>query len=521
MARYSTPEQLLGATDFSGDRLVNDPLWLVRQAKALRWAHGPLRRAAADLQADWGRGREPGDWTLPYLAFVISRIPDIQPWFDQSSQQLWTECGFSDKPPYSRVYERFTELEQVGTSFQAAAGRLIRHAKRHDKRVGEHVMFDSTEAETNSALRHVCCKPKRGRHGAPQHPARVHSADVRQERQEAAAEPAPERPEPILGDADKVRMRGGRKQVLINGHWYETLDKTAGIRAYTRGGKTIRFWHGFYNQKAVDHFTGGTLAVENFNASVQEHLCYPDVFDQLEDNLGCLPQSASLDRGFSVSMVFKHNTSRGVATVAPWRKIGFAAKGTTLRRHDFDHWDRHGVMRCNFCGGETKQIRFSANNGRPRIWVRCTAPRTPDCKRDQTISCAEDWRMLLPLSRLNPLYHQIKASHEHYERVHDDWRERYKVAGDNRSNRPKRRGIEWQNLRSYAALFIEWLRICFREGWLGSARRHDGAVKGPNGHGDRALKSLLKSRVRNGLTVPYGEAAEKLGIGLRSPPSKR
>ncbi len=65
---------------------------------------------------------------------------------------------------------------------------------------------------------------------------------------------------------------GGRtvKRVQVGGCWYRTLDADAGIRAYTSTRGARRFWHGYYNQKAICHFTGGVLYAGVYSASRQE-----------------------------------------------------------------------------------------------------------------------------------------------------------------------------------------------------------------------------------------------------------
>ena len=524
MGRIATPERMIGVTDFSKTPEVNSPTFIVRMLRQLPWVYDELRAKAEELQTPAGNGnahgrpRKPGEWPLAYMAFLVSRIPDLQPWFNQTTDEIWIECGFERKPSYGRAYERMTELEQIVDAFTEAAGAVMRHCREQEPRIGQHVHWDSTEAETHAALVHVCCRPANGRKRQQRaiRPKRLPTADEREHRQAKAEEPPPERPGADLGDADKVRMQNGKKQFRIRDHWYETSDKTAGIRAYAGPRQATKFWHGFYNQKAVDHFTGGLLAIHNYNASEQEYYCYPDLFAQLERNLGRRPQSIVADRGFSIASVFEHNTKRGVATVVPFRKNHW----TGNRRHDCETHDRHGIPRCKHCGGETSFVRFSANNGKPRLWVRCLEEATPACKKVQTISCQVDWKGLLPLWRTDPTYQELRASHEHYERIHDDVRQRYVVAGDNRSTRPKRRGIEWQNLRSAAALLAEWLRIGYREGWLGLGRTSCSEIKKPNNVGKRNAGGLKRYREKKGLCTPYGQAAHQLGLGPLLAPSE-
>ena len=118
--------------------------------------------------------------------------------------------------------------------------------------------------------------------------------------------------------------------------------------------------------------------------------------------------------------------------------------------------------------------------------------------------------------RTEPAYFALKETHTSYERVHQLWRSRYRVGAEDHSLRPKRHGVACQQLRANAALLIEWLRILWREGWLGSARRNP---KRPFTNEPRALSRLLDFRRRTGLTGYYGSAAEELGLGVVAGPA--
>lgn len=171
---------------------------------------------------------------------------------------------------------------------------------------------------------------------------------------------------------------------------------------------------------------------------------------------------------------------------------------------------------------------------KPRLWVRCMVGATGKCAKDHTVSvvqrnaggtftCSTDWRLLVPLWRTDPLYHELKASHSSYEGVHDDyWRDRYKVAADNLANRPKVRSIGWHRLRADVATLVEWLRICAREGWLGSARRnHKSPTRAFKEVGQHAARHLAGFRLRAGIAQPYGAKAVSLNLGAADPPSRR
>jgi hypothetical protein len=51
-------------------------------------------------------------------------------------------------------------------------------------------------------------------------------------------------------------------------------------------------------------------------------------------------------------------------------------------------------------------------------------------------------------------------------------RDRYRIDPDCMRLRPKRIGAGWQQLRASAAVVSEWLRVCFRQGWLSKNGRH-------------------------------------------------
>ena len=307
-----------------------------------------------------------------------------------------------------------------------------------------------------------------------------------------------------FGTAEQVVLGPGFLRVKVRGHWYRSLDATAGVRAYTgRNGKTVRFWHGFYNVKMTDHYTGGALVIGDYSASTQECDCYPDMLDRLEVVLGRRPKAIVGDRGFSITKLFRLNTERGIASVFPWRKSWtHDARGNA----DGYVFDRHGIPRCKFCGAPTEFVRF-ANEPEPRLWFRCLAARTAECRNDQSLACSYNWKALLPLWRNDPVYMELRATHQEYEATHDYWRDRYKVGPSSLGQRPKRRGRDWQQLRAGAALFVEWLRINYREGWLGDERSNTKQPRARMEKGARAAINLREFRTRIGLNAPYGPKA--------------
>jgi hypothetical protein len=464
---------------------------------------------------------------LAAVAFVVSGQVDVQPWYHETTDELWRECGFNRKPSESTAQRRLHELEKVADKFLEAAGRIIQRCRMHDPRVMAHVHFDWTEDETHAALVHDCgpndpCKRRSwskssrrrwGRNSAPRAPraptsvAREHR-EAWNEEEPAEAEQHAHEAEP---DATEALTRG--KRVKVGGCWYRTRDEEAGVRAYTSNGRLRRFWHGYYSGKAVDHYTSGVIPSVDSASTVECHL-FPRLYDRVSVMAGRRPDTAIADKGLAVSTCYEHATRNDTAPVFPWRGGP---------RYDSTRFDRHGVKRCDHCGGVMYMTRFSANGGRPRMWFRCTFQLTPACAGEQTISCGEDWRVLIPLPRSNALYHELKESHQQYEGAHDYWRDRYKVAADTLANRPKGVGLDWHRLRANVACFVDWMRIAAKAGWLGStraARRHSG-VRRKKKAGREAAMSVAKTRARAGLYTPYGPGAKKTGTGHETPPRPR
>ncbi len=535
--RYQPPDRLPGATEFSKEAALRGSLNTVKLLKSQRWVWDELREVCAGLEVKYARRREPGHWELAAVAYIASRQVDIQGFYDESTDELWRECGFESKPPYMRVWRRLRELEKVCDEFLSAAGKVIRRCREHDSRVMAHVHFDFTEDETHAALIHDCqpgeeCAYRermarvRGPHrraaaGYAQRPERVATRTARRQREDwnaEAPEEAAEHERAASPERTEIVEREGKaiKRIRKGDCWYRTRDTEAGIRAYTgeRGAK--RFWHGYYSGKAIDHFTGGVVPSVD-SASEQEYYLFPGLYDRVAKMAGTAPQTAIGDKGFSVASCFEHATSNGTAPIFPWRTAGGDRK-----RHDKETHDRHGVKRCKGCGGPMEQVRFSANGGKPRLWFRCTTPTTPECAKEQTISCQADWKALVPLARTEALYHELRESHGTYEATHDYWRDRYRVAADALGLRPRVVSLDWHRLRANVACLIEWLRIGAKHGWLGSARR--ARREGERRFKERGLRiaaRLAKMRVRMGLAQPYGAQAALLGFGEETPPSRR
>jgi hypothetical protein len=489
-----------------------DQAWAIRKLKAQpQWLS--ILLDGTEAERNWGRPRIAGNWALAFMAFTVSGRADVEPWWAASDDEIWRECGFSARPSYATVWTRFAELEDMAKAFSETAGHLIRHARAQSGGlVGQDVHVDGSEAETNARLIHDCDASHRCRRA--RYPKRMHADETQAERHRLDSEPVLDEDELNYGDAEAVEIVEGRVRIKVGGCWYRTRDDTAGVRAYFRGGSLVKFWHGFFSMKAVDHYTGAPLAVNVVFASVQESAAYPSLIEAVTKAMDAKPRAVVGDRGYSVKSVFELNTRLGISSVFPFRR-----NHPNERRTDQDKFDRHGVPRCKHCGGPTNYVRFAAQPY-PRIWFSCQLSLNPGCEKSQSIACSNHWRQLLPLWRTEEAYFALRQSHQNYERVHRVWRDRYRCGAATHEMRPKRAGLGCQQLRANAALLIEWIRVLDREGWTGSARRNRRQPQRDE-RGAEALLNLMVSRVNNGLAGPYGPVAVATGQGPRRPRRRR
>ena len=537
--RYQPPERILGATDFSDRPDLRGSLNLVKLVKANPWASDGLRQAAAALESDDGRPRMDGRWELAAIAYITSGQAAVQRWYDETTDDLWQECGFKEgKPSYQTVARRLDELEAVEQDVLKGAGTVIQRCHGHDPRIFAHSHVDSTESETHAGLVHDCqpgenCAreeivtktgKRRAKPGQALRPLRAATAQAREVREkwnELAPRESDRRAKKTTPKQEETAEHNGRevrRVRLSNGCWYRTRDFDAGVRLYKNG----KFWHGFYAAKMIDHLTGGSIPLVE-SASTNESKLFPDLFDRAVELTGRVPQTVIGDKGFSVKECFRHAAENGTAAVFPHRHGGHT-------REDRHTHDRHGVPRCKYCGGPTRQIKFSAK-GKPRVWVLCEdGKQTPDCAKQQTIYCETDWRAIIKLPRTEPLYHELKASHSSYEGVHDYERDRYLTGANSFATRPRAIGIGPHSLRAAIACFINWLRIAAKNNWLGippknsartARRKRIKGVRRSEQAGQQAATILARSRVKNGLAGAYGPKAAKLKLGDTTPPSKR
>lgn len=142
------------------------------------------------------------------------------------------------------------------------------------------------------------------------------------------------------------------------------------------------------------------------------------------------------DKALGINLVYEHNTRRGIATAIPLRKNRGPQERGAL---DTERYDRHGIPRCRYCGGpgdvDSPGLGLYFDRDEPRLRYRCRLGHTPDCDRQQSIACRENWRLLVPLSRLTEQYHALSREGKHAGRVHHHARQRYGAAGKDYTGR--------------------------------------------------------------------------------------
>lgn len=272
LTRLSTPEHLPEVTRYSDDPSLASPHTLIAMVKGqpqiLRTLH-----EACERTYKWGPDRMPGEWALVYLAFLISRIPDIEPWYQRvrDDAALWRVCGFQQIPSYRLVHLRFVEMEGIADVFELAAALLIQKARARDQRVGAWWHLDASEAETHAAPKHDCTADDQcptAKTGRPNpRMSRVGTATARATRERLATLPVDEVDSGVSVDGLSVIPVGASvidderrgRRFTSGGHWWFTRDLEAGVRAYSRGKRVIKAWHGFLAVEVIDHFTHAPL----------------------------------------------------------------------------------------------------------------------------------------------------------------------------------------------------------------------------------------------------------------------
>jgi hypothetical protein len=272
--------------------------------------------------------------------------------------------------------------------------------------------------------------------------------------------------------------------------------------------------------------------VHFFEADIQEHLGWPPLYRKLltalnddPDDPTHVPTAVIADRAFTNKTFIGFNTNEGVASITPTRALPGGGLWSDLRDDD-GRLDEHGP-RCKFCGGPSAPARGAGEGfaltgaGDPRLSYRCHIGWTEECRTKlQSISCRREVRALLPIGRRERLFHDLLASHNHFEGAFDSWLDRYAVSSTSNATRSKRRlSIQAQRLRAAAALLAEWFRICLRMGYISNHTRRNPHQPVERDAGAHALIKLRQYRDRENLNLPIGPAAATLGLPPAAAPN--
>jgi hypothetical protein len=546
---------LKGATEFSCDPVLSDPVAVVELFKRFA-AAACLELISAttphrpDNQA--GAPRMDGSWALVFLAHIMSGDPDWQHWYHRNTDpRLWRACGFEQVPSFQTLYLRFAELEdpRYVAAFERAAYRFVRIAARNVPHAFDFVHIDGTPAHSHARLTHACpsehfCRTRTG--SAAKQLDRASDDAISSDRHERSAAPEPEDPDAPpdnrlfkLTDDEAValglpdRARSQYFKFGANGHIMRSRDRDVGVRMYSAGPRSKKkVWLGGYFLPAISDYFWAPFALHFFPADVQEHLGWPVLHRKAMTALNDDPDNPThritgvvADRAFTNKTFIAFNTHEGIASITPERTLPGGRAWETLRDVD-GRWDEHGP-RCRYCGGPAAPARGAGEGfaitgaGDPRLSYRCHIGWTTDCQTKlQTISCKREYRALLPIARTERVFHDLLASHGHFEGVFDSWRDRYGVSGTSNATRSKRRGsIAAQRLRGAAALLAEWFRICLRMGYVGNHAKRNRNQPERRTAGARRLIKVREYRDRHGLHLPVGPRAQALGLTTAGTPN--
>jgi hypothetical protein len=520
----AVPHHWPGAAELSADPHFGNAEWTLRKLQEIPQAQSIVGElVAATTIGTNTKAREHGKWILIYIAYILSDHADMAKFVLKSSSELWKLAGFEPKegrpegrehvPHYNTVHLRFSELEQFVDPVKLAGDAFLRIARANEPRIGQAVHVDATHYSSPSRLRHACTDrdacAKAGRVAATME--RASEDDVRAERRKEHTEPEAARTDVPEGLPDNTWIgEDGWRYYELGGHVWKCEDTEASAKTYSNG----KSWIGGLDMVATDALVGLPVEEHSFTAREHEFKHYPVLMQGVKRAMGEYPEIVSGDKGHAYRRVYRFNTIRGIASVFPLRRVNAHEPDRMVRR--CDAFDEHGVPRCKHCGGPGIQhgakLGLAYDGRRHVIRFRCQLGITPECLiQIQSVACREDYRMLLPISRLTETYQAMHAAQKNREGIWNARRERWVIGGVDLTGRLKRKGLGVHRLRNTLARVLEWFYLCLRHGWLG-AHPYRNPLQPRKRSGLKGVWSTLWARERYGTDLPYGSAAQALGL---------
>lgn len=546
------PEHLGGLCRFSRHRQLKR--WkVIREAiESTEWLKAEMDAFLAEFARRRsirpGRKVGAGQWHYAYIAYLLSTGLDLHRWWDESTTpEFWADLGVEltfaerchgeDKPSYDRVWRMFARLEEYTGEVERIAQMVIAKAKEHDPQLGRFLHMDGTEMLTAARVERYDPDAPVDREGKRRRTRnsiqRISADEARKQRQkdveedddQSEDEPSSNRHlvegvarELISGEIEHGEIRDGYLYFRTKkGQWYRTRDIEAGLRMYSRG-KGGHVWHGRYHGKIICHRYGAPIAVGTWSASQNESTRFEWMLKKALKAVG-RPDAVITDAGLTTKAISGSLVRRGVTHIAPPRNV--------KAYRDHERFDRHGVVRCKYCGGPADRVGYDETN-RGGIY-RCREPRT-ECKdaeglgRRHRAPASLEHRLLGPIQGCSELYVYLLEAQHIVEHVHRAWRERYGVAGKTYDSIPMRVSPGVGELRSQFALLVEWVRISIRMGWMESSatqtRYQDNPIRW-TGMLDAAMADMWIERADAGLEDSYGPLAAERGWGPEKPPQPK
>jgi hypothetical protein len=538
--RYPSPERLQGIL-----KLSKDPDLDADEIVRALYRIPEVRELANEIQHKDGPDRQ-GDPLRMALHMVASGEASIENHHKEAHNDQWRLAGWPgnpgrgktpNRPCKSLYYKRLGELAspEVIDRIWATVAKIVAIVRKKYPMFAQYLMGDGTAVDAHVDFRHDCdegCCPNKGkkRLGAKpvgRGPSSMaedddYSEDLPDGREDV---PTDEPPPDLIGElyefkgerleiqkkSDgrmRVRVIRRRKGKDVPSCWYVTRCKDAWIRIYThKDGSVKRMWIGYIQQGFNDVLTGALIYAKTYSARRNESSTFMESYEGLEKVAG-RPKAITYDMALDVTSIYKEMTCRDVALVVPLKADPHAPP----EGRNFLEFDCEGGGRCPDCFMAGSRLRFSATgDGGPRVWFRCSS-----CEKDFSLNCSRNWRLLTPLSRLSPVFHELLVARGNSEGPHADRRERWGVAGNDVSSRSRKIGTEWHDLQAALVSLIEVSLVAFRSGAL--------KIEGVNLKRVRAKRSDYKKSGREKLqAVLDRRESVKLhlpwGVGIPTPPS--